>query len=314
MAAPKHANAAKSVYSAAHFTLELDGIGKSSGQLPTLRSVEGGGVKADVVNYQMGENGDIWRQLGKPKYDDIKMTLGLADAGGFWDWIKEFLAGKPSHKNGAIVAADYNFEEKARREFEQALIVGLGLPKWDANAKEQANVTITMAVEKVVFKPASGSRVDTRDLSEAKQKHIAACNFRFSVDGFEDACARTAKVDAMELKVKTIEHHHGNRLEPIKLAGKFELPNLVFYVPEDDAKAFRDLHNERMAGTRKDQGQGLSAKLSFYNNNKVEKGEFEFKGVHIFNVSSEKNDASSEELKLVKIEAAIESVASFVLK
>jgi phage tail-like protein len=298
------------VYSAAHFAIEIDDI-SPKGQLPTLRAVDGGGVKADVVNYQMGENGDVWRQLGKPKYDDIKLTLGLADADGFFGWIKRTLAGEHLRKNGAIIAADSNYCERARREFTEAILIEFGCPKWDANDKNQANCTITMAPEKVVFKPGNGKAgpiLDHRANSDALQKQITACNFEFSIDGFVDACKRVAKVDALSIKVKTVEYHYGTRLESAKMPGKIEYPNLVFYVPEADAEPFRVLHNERMAGIRKDNGKGLGAQLTFYNNKRVNKGQFEFKGVHIFNVSSEKADASAEEMKLTKIEAAVEHI------
>lgn len=303
----------KPIYSGAHFTIEVDGIGKGVKDLPTLRSAEGGGAKADVVTYQMGENGDVWRQLGKTKYDDIKLTFGLSDVDGFRGWIQDFLTGTLTRKNGAIIAADYNYKERARRKFEQAMIVGLGLPKFDANDKNQANVTITLAPEKVTYEKGSGSTITAQDASENTQRKISSCNFTFSLDGFEQETKRTAKVEAMEIKVKTIEHHvsySGDkvRFEPVKIPGKIEWPNLVFSVPEADAETFRTLHNDRMNGTKKDQGQGLGASLVFFNNKKEPMGELQFKGVHIFNVQSEKSDASSEEMKLVKIECALEHI------
>lgn len=307
---PNQQNAPAQVYSGAHFMIEVDGLAPK-GALPTLRSVDGGGVKAEVVNYQMGENGDIWRQLGKPKYDDIKLSLGIADAGPFWTWIVQFLAGTHNRYNGAIIAADVFYKERARREFTDALLAEVGIGKWDANDKNQANVSITMAPEKVTFKPGNpdgGAKVDARASSEDAQKQVAACNFRFSVDGFEDACKRTNKVDAISLKCKIIEYHHGTRIEAGKMPGKIELGNLVFYVPEADAEKFRTIHNDRMAGTRTDQGKGLGAQLTFFNNNNVDQGQFQFKGVHIFNVSSEKADASSEEMKLTKIECVVEKI------
>ncbi|MBZ0236603.1 MAG: phage tail protein [Deltaproteobacteria bacterium] len=310
MTIAKHTFHDKPVFSGAHFCLELDGISKKSADLPTLRSVEGGGVQADVLSYQMGENGDVWRQLGKPKYSDIKLGLGMADVDGFRLWLNQFLKGEHSRKNGAIIAADYNYIERARREFTEAMIVGLGLPKWDANDKNQANITITLAPEKVVYlaKGGGGEQISPKGASEAKQKKIPACNFTFSIDGFEDFCKRVTKVEAQEIKLKTIEHHYGTRLEAVKIPGKIEWPKLIFFVPEVDADPFRELHNKRMAGERDDQGKGRGAKITFMNNAKQEVGGIEYMGVHIYNVQSEKADASSEEMKLVKIECEIEGV------
>jgi phage tail-like protein len=309
MAVEKQKYFDKPVYSGAHFTIEIDGISKAGDALPTLRSLDGGGVKADVLSYQMGEKGDVWRQLGKPKYDDIKLTLGLADVEGFRTWFNQYLSGDQVRKNGAIVAADFQYLEKARREFKEAIIVGLGLPKWDANDKNQANITITISPEQVIYKASAGKQIQAQNASEEKQKKIPACNFEFSLDGFPaDTFNRTVKVDALEVKCKAIEHHYGTRLEAVKIPGKIEWPNLVFYVPEADAEPLRTLHNDRMAGKRADQGTGRTGTLVFKNNAQKPMGEFHFMGVHIFNVQTEKSDASAEELKLVKVECAIEGI------
>src|SRR6185503_3493972 len=65
-------------YAAAHFALELHGIDK----LGVFRSVEGGSIKCDVMTYQHGGNYDRWRQLGKAKFEDIKLQFGMAMSQG----------------------------------------------------------------------------------------------------------------------------------------------------------------------------------------------------------------------------------------
>ena len=108
-------------YSAAHFMFELDGVDK----LGMFRSIEGGGLKAEVMTYQNGGTYDRWRQLGKPKFEDIKLQVGMAMSEPFFKWIAEFFSGKPSRKNGAIIAADFDYKERARREFTEAMITEL---------------------------------------------------------------------------------------------------------------------------------------------------------------------------------------------
>jgi hypothetical protein len=44
MAVDPHKFADKPIYSGAHFSVEIDGIGKGMKDLPTLRACEGGGV------------------------------------------------------------------------------------------------------------------------------------------------------------------------------------------------------------------------------------------------------------------------------
>ncbi len=295
------------VYSSAVFALELDG----GIAVTNLRSIEGGGVKADVINYQMGENGAIWRQLGKPKYDDIKVSLGLASANDFWSWMQKFIGGIPERRNGAIVAGDANYQAKARRLFHDALISEIGFPKWDGSDKNAANVTVTISPEKISYEAVTGNMMgadamDARAPTEAQQRNVSACNFDFELHGYGPACARVSKVDAFSLKMKIIEHTFGTQLHAAKIPGKMEYPNLVFYLPEVDAAPFRDLHEKAvMKGER---AGGTTAILRFYNNAKAEQGSFEFFGVHIFNVSSEKSDSGSEDAKLTKVECAIEGL------
>ena len=69
---PQEKSRTERAYAAAHFGLEL-GSG-SDKDVGLVRSIEGGGVSAEVMTYQFGENYDVWRQLGKPKYSDIKLT------------------------------------------------------------------------------------------------------------------------------------------------------------------------------------------------------------------------------------------------
>src|SRR5262245_31882025 len=73
-------------YVAAHFALELAGVA----DVGTVRSIEGGGLKADVMTYQPSGTYERWRQLGKPKFEDIKLQVGTAMSQPFFDWISKF--------------------------------------------------------------------------------------------------------------------------------------------------------------------------------------------------------------------------------
>lgn len=296
------------VYSSAHFSLHLDG----SRVLATLRSIDGGSVKTEVVNYHSGDHGHIWRQLAKPKYEDIKIVASLASGGAFWEWLSQFVDGKGTRKTGALIAADYNYKEQAKRNFVDALIASIDFPKFDANDKNPANVTVTISPEKITYEKGSGQKIDDRDKDESAQQHVMACNFTFKYDGVPaDTTNRVSKVDAFSLKTKIIDYHYGGRMEPAKQAGKLEYPNLVFYLPEVDAAPFFKLHFGGDGGKGTVDGQRAPAKsahLTFHNNAMEQKGEITFERCHIFNVSSEKHDANSEDIRLTKVECAIEGL------
>ena len=48
-------------------------------QVGFFRSVEGGGVKADVQTFHIGNQLRPWRQIGVPKYEDVKVQVGNGD-------------------------------------------------------------------------------------------------------------------------------------------------------------------------------------------------------------------------------------------
>src|ERR1041384_7150848 len=126
-------------YAAAHFALELSGVE----DVAVVRSIEGGGLKAEVMTHQIGGTYERWRQLGKPKFEDIKLQIGTAVAETVFKWIADFFKGQIERKNGAIVAGDFDYKERARREFSEALITELTIPKFDANDKSTVYMNVT---------------------------------------------------------------------------------------------------------------------------------------------------------------------------
>src|SRR5215475_13637624 len=130
-------------YAAAHFALELDN--NTDGGL--FRSIEGGGVKSDVMTYQQGGIYDRWRQVGKVKFEDIKLQVGMSMSQLFYTWVADFVAGKATRKDGAIVAADFSYKARARREFKAAMIKELAFPKLEAkDTTSPAYMNVTIAV------------------------------------------------------------------------------------------------------------------------------------------------------------------------
>lgn len=285
-------------YAAAHFALELDG----KRDVGLFKSIEGGGIKADVMTYQQGGNYDRWRSLGKQKYEDIKLQVGMSMSPPFYQWIEKFFTGHGERKNGAIVAADFYYNERARRVFTEALIKELTFPKLDGGDKSAAYMSVALAVEDIVFTRGGGQKLAQSPGTDT-QKLWSANNFRFRLDGYEQACRRTSKVDSFTIKQNIVEHHVGGRQSPIKTPSQIEFPNLAFYVPESDAQPFFQHHTRRALRTERElqPGGGHGMIEVFDQDGKTIFG-IEFFGAEIFNVSPEKSDASSEEIKLVKIE------------
>ena len=291
-------------YAAAHFAFVLD----SGGEIGLFRSIEGGNVKADVMTYQSGAIYDKWRQLGKPKFEDIKLQIGMAMSEPFYVWIAEFFQGNALRKNGAILAADFYYKERARREFSNAMISELTFPKLDGADKNACFMQIGLAVEGILFKPGDGN-VIAMNKGWQSQKLWTACNFSFKIDGFEDSCRRVTKVDSFTVKMNVLEYHGGGHRAPIKTPSPIDFPNLTFYVPEADAQKFYNHVHKRIIADKAEQPGRLTGQIETYDNEGGALFTLQFTGAEIFAVTPDKSDSSSEEIKLVKIELFTESMS-----
>jgi phage tail-like protein len=310
---PPNSSQQPRAYAAAHFALELDG----KKEIGVFRSIEGGSVKTDVMTYQVqgGPTYDRWRQLGKPKYEDIKLQVGMAMSEPFYEWIKNFFAGKAERKNGAILAADFYYKERARREFKEGMIKELVFPKLDAQDKNAAYMTVTVAVEDIVFKKGTGNVLPPAKTSKDGridgQKLWTCCNFRFSIHGFQDSLHRVTKVDSFTIKHNVIEYHMGGQLAPTKTPSAIEFPNIVFYIPEADAQPFFDYMTNKGNLFNKSDGRapsGLHGSITTEDSNHAELFSVDFTGADILSITPDKADSSSEEIKLVKIELYTENM------
>ncbi|HEY0250434.1 MAG TPA: phage tail protein [Kofleriaceae bacterium] len=287
-------------YAAAHFALELDG----SDSVGLFRSIEGGGIRADVMTYQNGSNYDRWRQLGKPKFEDIKLQVGMAMSQPFYSWIAKFFGGVADRKTGSIVAADFYYKERARRDFTEAMIKELTFPKLDATDKNPAYMTVALAVEDIVFKKGSGAKL-APPAGFDRQKLWTAANFNFRLDGF-DCCSRVAKVDTFTVKQNIIEHNVGGQRGVIKTPSPIDFPNITFYLPESDAQPLAEHAMKRI--TRGEVPGRLNGSLETYDHERRALATIEFMGCDIVSVTPDRSDSTSEEIKMVKVELYTESM------
>jgi phage tail-like protein len=289
-------------YAAAHFGLELDG----KDNVGLFRSIEGGGVRADVMTYQGGGSYLKMRQLGKPKFEDIKVQVGMAMSKPFYDWIADFFEGTATRKTGAIVAADFYYNERARRKFDGAMMKELTFPKLDAADKNAAYMTIAIACETIAFEKGTGAKLP-QPTGFDTQKLWTACNFSFVLDGFEAACRRVSKVDSFTVKQTIIEYHSGGERWPTKLPSQIDFPNLAFYLPEADAQLFIDELNKRVIKGEPAAKNG--GHIMAFDAERNALCTLHFTGADVLSVTPDRSDSSSEDIKQVKVEICTEGMS-----
>lgn len=296
-----NSSAGPRAYAAAHFALELD----KKTDLGLFRSIEGGGIKADVMTYQNGGTYDRWRQLGKPKFEDIKLQIGMAMSPSFYDWMASFFDGKAIRKDGAIIAADFYYKERARREFTNAMIKELTFPKLDGQDKSTAYMNVALSVEDIQFLKGGGAELNQNAGGRA-QKDWKACNFRFFLDGF-DCCTRVTKVDSFTIKQNVLEYASGGSRWMSKTPSAIDFPQLSFYLPESDAQPLFEHFTKR--GVKGEVPGRLNGHIEMFDNDKATVFSVGFSNADILNIQPDKSDATTEEIKQVKVDLYTESMA-----
>jgi hypothetical protein len=294
------------VYAAAHFALELEGVDP---ELGLFRSIEGGGLKCDVMTYQNGGTYDRWRQLAKPKFDNIKVQLGMGMSEPFYKWIEEFFTGKGTRKDGAVVAADFYYKARARREFTDALIAELTFPALSGADKNSAYMTVSLAVEDIVFKKGDGNELKLNK-GVGTQKDWKANNFTFNIDGFEKSCTRVTKVESFTVKQNILEYASGGRRTVSKAPSAMDFPPISFSVPEIDAQPLLDHFMKR--GVAGEVPGRLKGQIEMFDNRGTAGNQssflVQFFGADITNAQPDKCDSGTEEIKQIKFDLYVESM------
>jgi len=290
-------------YSAAHFLLELG----EKEKVGFLRSVEGGGYKAEHLVSQVGSAHGTWKQLSKPKLEDIKIQVGMAMSEVFYAWISGFFSGEVIRKHGAIVAGDFHYKERARRNFYDALISEVAFPALDATNKNPCYMTVTLTPERMEFVKGTQNKLDSF-IGNMAQKLWTASKFYLKIDGFEDACRRVTKVDAFSIKQKVMEAPNGRLRYPIRVPGRIEWPNVSFSVPEVDADPFIEHFVKYAVNGEPQDATRRNGEIAFLDHQGIELAALWLHGIDLSSVVPDKSDAGSDDIKSVKVEMAVESM------
>ncbi len=290
-------------YPPTYFTLDLD----HQDRVSLIRSVSGGGIRADVTTFQQGPDYYRSRQIGgKLKFDDLKLNVGMGASKAFWEWMKQFFTGKGYRQTGAISVGDDGFRERVRREFRGALIHEITFPELDASQKDaEAYFTAGLAVENVEFQEGSGILPIQGGLAGVlHQKNWLRSNFRFMLDGF--TTDTVTKIDSFTVKHNVMDYYVGGSREPIKTPSWIEYPNITFYLPESCSYEFDKAAEQRIV-RGKSPGY-LTGMIEMIDKQHLPLCSLSFAGAEIVSVSSDTSDATKDQAKLVKVELSVETM------
>jgi hypothetical protein len=208
-------------------------------------------------------------------------------------------------KDGAIVAADFYYKERARRKFTNGMIKELTFPKLDGSDKSTAYMTVAIAVEDIQFMKGGGAAL-AQNAGLEEQKSWKSCNFRFSMDSF-DCLKRVTKVDSFTVKQNVLEYASGGNRWTTKTPSAIDFPQLSFSLPEADAQPLLDHFITR--GVKGEVPGRLNGQIETYDNQQQTVFRLQFFNADILNVAPDKADASTEEIKQVKVDLYVESMS-----
>lgn len=210
-----------------HFALELDG--KVAG---FVRQVTGGGVHADVIETATARD----KHLGQVRFEDLVLTVGTGLSRDFHDWVASTVSGAIRHKNGAVLACDFNYKVLSRLEWTRGLIRAVNFPALDAASKNQAALTVKITPEVTRSVAGDGSQVKLIDAS----KPWLASSFRLMIDGLESACPAVSRIETITIAQEIKSFAVGSERLPQNEPARRSLSDLVVRLPESRAKPFYD--------------------------------------------------------------------------
>jgi phage tail-like protein len=300
--------ASKRGYVAGKYGVELDGI-----MAGWVWSAEGGHATSDVIVEKLGPDHIQKKHIAGVKYEDISVSCGTGMSRAFYEWIKASFDHKYARKSGAIIAADYDYNEYSRLTFFNGLITEIGFPALDASSKDAAKMSIKFAPEytRTTTTQGGGPSVAGGKYSiDAKtQKKWTPANFRLRIDGLEDSCTRVNKIEAITLKQKVVENPVGELRDYEKEPAVLEVPNLVVTFPESHSKPFYDWHENFVIKGNNGDDQEKGGTLEFLTPNLSEVlFTITFSHLGIFKLTPEKVESGSENIRRLKAEMYCEDM------
>jgi phage tail-like protein len=291
-------------FTGGRFTLELD----DKKPVGFVTSIDGGHFKAEAVPSGVGGNFTVTKYPGKPKYEDITVTVGMAMSPAFWKWVKASLDNKPERRNGAIVGYDFNNKERSRRTFTNALISEIGFPSLDGGAKASAQLTIKISPEGLTYQKGDGSSLimDQALNENVKQKRWLQSNFEFALDRFNgDRRLRNAKIEAFVVKQNVINNPIGAERESRKEVGRLEIPALQVSVPEKDMQGWMEWYDKSVVKGSYEETNGY---ISYQSPDQKELMRLELKQVGLTSVDIDKYEAGKEAINRIKVSLFVEEM------
>jgi phage tail-like protein len=283
-------------FTAGNFVFNLQGV-----NCGFVKSVDGGGVSADVIEEPDRPGIFTTKHIGQPKYEDIQLTIGFGTAQTLYDWIAASWKQNYTRKDGSIVVTDATLQAKSEREFFHALITEVTIPALDGSSKDAAYLTVKFSPEYTREGKANGKVTPGKTPA---QKLFVASSFRLELDGID--CSKVGKIDSFTVKQSFIADDIGDARDIQKKPGRLEFPNLRVTIAEAGAATWTAWFEDFVIKGNNDDAHEKSGAIVFLApNRKDELGRVILHNVGIFAL---RHEAATEKISHVVAELYCEQM------
>jgi len=290
-------NTDKRSYTAGHFELQLDGHPTTA----YLKSVDGGYMKASVVQESIGPENLAIKHTSTVDIDPFTVEFGISGANDVLKWIQGSWRKEWSRRNGQITHANFDLKKVFEHEFFQALITETTFPTLDGASKEAAYLKIKIMPEKVITKKTPpGPQLAAR--LGAKQKLWMCSGFRLSIDGI-DGMEYANKIDSFTIKQGVKKLYVGEQRLPEIEPTKIEFPSITGTIATQYADGLLAWYHKYVVDGQADTKAQKTGSLEFLSpDRKSTLFRINLKEVGIHSLAMMQSTANADQIKRMKFE------------
>jgi hypothetical protein len=287
-------------YVPGNYFLILDGV-----KCGYVKSVEGGGIFAEVINEPAGPTYFVKKHIGQPKYEEFEVQVGFSMTKKVYEWIAQSWSMSRPRVNGSIVVLDYQLQPVSERQFSGAILTETTIPAMDGSSKEPSYMTLKFAPEVIRAAKPSGSKADFGQYGKNEQKIWLPSAFKLQIDGLD--CSRVNRIEPFTVKQVLVTDNSGATRDSAKAPSKLEFPNLKITLAESTAQSFVDWHESFVIKGNNDEKNEKNGSLTLLSpNGQEELVKIQFYNIGIFRMEPEKAEANADQIKRVQVEMYVE--------
>jgi hypothetical protein len=287
--------------STGHFELAIDGSTKPC----YLRSVEGGFVKAGVLDEPIGIDLLRIKHTSLRDVDPISAEMGLAGSTDVLTWIRASWRREWSRRNGHVIHTNYDMKSVVEQWYYRALITETTFPSLDGSAKDPMFLKVKIQPEEIEIK--NGDNREASGNVGTKQKLWQSSGFRLRIDGVD--VTGTKKIDSFTIKQGVKKVGVGNMRFPELEPTKIEFPAITGHIAHAHASGLMKWHNEFLIKKSDDPSAERNGALEFLAADKATViFTLKLLNIGLSALSIPKSDGNQDALRMCKFELYIGSM------